>query len=292
MKLKWKHAAACALVMATAAMALTAHPAGASAAEKPDTDAYADAVVTLVNEERAAAGLNPVQAVPVLNDAAEVRSAEIVQSFSHTRPDGRSCSTILGDNNIQWRTTGENIAYGYASPESVMDGWMHSSGHRANILNENFEYIGVGVVYEGGTLYWTQVFTGGVELADSYIPGESVPSVPSQPEVKPEQPSVPETPTEAPSAPSVKPVQPSVPDADCSGTNCSIGEVCPVVICPDGNCKLTDVIGLLKGNCSPSGINGNCSNIGNLLNAANCNGLNAANCNISTLMGLLTSCNK
>lgn len=282
MKLKMKQAAACALVMAAAAAALSVHPAGASAAAAPDTAAYADAVVTLVNAERAAAGLDPVQAVPALCDAAEIRSGEITQSFSHTRPDGRSCSTILNDRNIQWRTTGENIAYGYSSPEAVMDGWMHSSGHRANILSENFDYIGVGVVYEGGTLYWTQVFTGGVELSDAYIPGETV--------TAPESPSTPETPS-VPETPSL----PSVPDADCSGTNCNIGDVCPEIICTDGSCNsISDLIGLqkyLSGNCSLSDLNANCSSIGNLLNAAGCNGLNASNCNISMLMGLLT-CNK
>lgn len=279
MKMKQKLAAACALVMATAAAALAAQP--AAAASVPDMDAYADAVVALVNEERAAVGLAPVQAVPVLNDAAEVRSAEIVRSFSHTRPDSRPCSTVLNDNNIQWRTTGENIAYGYASPEAVMDGWMHSSGHRANILNGNFEYIGVGVVSEGGMLYWTQVFTGGVELTDAYLPGESaVPSAPEQPEKPAETP-------ENPSVPSV-----SVPEVtECAGADCGIGDVCPVIACENGSCTVKDIVGLqkyLSGNCDLSDLNGNCGNISGLLSVMG----GGSDCSLSTIMGLLSSCGK
>ena len=55
---------------------------------------------------------------------------------------------------------GENIAYGQSSPEAVMNAWMNSSGHRANILNADFDKIGVGVVRSGGRLYWVQLFAG------------------------------------------------------------------------------------------------------------------------------------
>ena len=60
---------------------------------------------------------------------------------------------------ISYRYAGENIAKGYRSAESVMNGWMNSSGHRANILNVNFGKIGVGYVETNGTTYWTQMFT-------------------------------------------------------------------------------------------------------------------------------------
>jgi len=58
-----------------------------------------------------------------------------------------------------WMALGENVAYGYGSVESVMAGWMNSSGHRANILNANFTHVGLGrATAANGTLYWTQVF--------------------------------------------------------------------------------------------------------------------------------------
>ncbi len=147
---------------------------------------YAQEVVTLINQERTAQGLTPVENLPALNQAAGIRSQELVTNFSHTRPDGRSCSTVLNDNNISWHTTGENIAYGYPDPSSVMNGWMHSSGHRANILNASFDAVGIGVVSQNGVLYWTQIFTGGAEISDSYQP-EFNPSEPVQNITFPEQ---------------------------------------------------------------------------------------------------------
>ncbi len=60
---------------------------------------------------------------------------------------------------IKYRTAGENIAKNYFSAQSVMNGWMNSSGHKANILNPSFGKIGVGYVNINGTTYWTQMFT-------------------------------------------------------------------------------------------------------------------------------------
>ncbi len=119
---------------------------------------YVLRVVELVNEERAKAGLNPVTLDTAASAAALVRAKETVQFFSHTRPDGRSCFTALTEQGIRYRTAGENIAYGQRSPEEVMEGWMNSSGHRANILGESFTSIGVGYYQENGVNYWTQLF--------------------------------------------------------------------------------------------------------------------------------------
>lgn len=119
---------------------------------------YVLRIVELVNEERAKAGLNPVTLDTSASQAALVRSKEIVKSFSHTRPDGRSFTTALKEQGINYRYAGENIAWGQRSPEQVMDAWMNSSGHRANILNENFTHIGVGYYQENGVNYWTQLF--------------------------------------------------------------------------------------------------------------------------------------
>lgn len=122
------------------------------------THPYVLRIVELVNIERANAGLNPVALSTNASAAALVRSKEIVKSFSHTRPDGRSFTTALKEQGINYRYAGENIAWGQRSPEQVMEAWMNSSGHRANILNANFTHIGVGYYQENGTNYWTQLF--------------------------------------------------------------------------------------------------------------------------------------
>ena len=128
----------------------------------PDTDAlsYAEQVVALVNAERAKAGLNALTLDTEIESAALIRAKETEISFSHTRPDGRSFSTVLSDNGITFRGAGENIAWGQKTPEEVMNGWMNSEGHRANILNPNFTKIGVGYYQNAaGRNYWTQLFT-------------------------------------------------------------------------------------------------------------------------------------
>lgn len=131
---------------------------GTSGENKPLS--YAEQVVKLVNEERTKAGLSPLIMDEDLTSAANVRAKEIKQKFSHTRPDGSSFSTVLTDQGIRFRGSGENIAWGQKSPEQVMNDWMNSDGHRANILNKNFKNIGVGYYQdEMGTRHWVQLFT-------------------------------------------------------------------------------------------------------------------------------------
>ena len=137
------------------------------AQENPDEDApeesggvqeAAEAVASLVNAARRDAGLSELELDADLCAAAQARAQEIAQSFSHTRPDGSSCFTILEEFGVSYRAAGENIAMGQRTPEEVMDGWMNSSGHRANILSSNYTQIGVGYVAQGN--YWTQLFIG------------------------------------------------------------------------------------------------------------------------------------
>ncbi|WP_286167014.1 CAP domain-containing protein [Clostridium sp. D33t1_170424_F3] len=133
--------------------------------ETPDTDtdmlSYAEQVVKLVNQERAKAGLAPLTLSQPVASAAQVRAKEITQSFSHTRPDGRSFSTALTEQNVSYRSSGENIAWGQKTPEQVMQGWMNSEGHRKNIMNAKFTSIGVGYHRNAsGVNYWTQLFIG------------------------------------------------------------------------------------------------------------------------------------
>lgn len=118
-------------------------------------------VVDLVNKERKAAGLSAVSAENVkLANAASVRAKEQATSFSHTRPSGKSWTTVLTDYGISYRAAGENVAYGQQTASEVMNAWMNSAGHRANILNGNYKEIGVGVYYKNGTYYWSQIFIG------------------------------------------------------------------------------------------------------------------------------------
>jgi len=122
--------------------------------------AYAQEVVRLVNIERENAGLAPLTLDETLCAAAQVRAEEIDTEFSHTRPDGSSCFTVLKEMGISYRACGENIAKGSPTPERVVQGWMNSAGHRANILNENFTTIGVGVHEDAaGVMHWAQMFT-------------------------------------------------------------------------------------------------------------------------------------
>ncbi|MCI8454077.1 MAG: CAP domain-containing protein [Lachnospiraceae bacterium] len=133
---------------------------------KPDTppadssqDTYANQVVLLVNQEREKAGLSPLSINTTAAGAAMVRAQETERSFSHTRPDGRSFSTALTDAGLTYRTSGENIAYGQRSASEVMNAWMNSSGHRANILNADFTEIGVAHYKNAsGVDYWVQLF--------------------------------------------------------------------------------------------------------------------------------------
>ena len=90
--------------------------------------------------------------------AANIRVGEIAQSFSHTRPDGTPCFTVLEDCELSFLTAGENIAQGYATAQEVMAGWMQSEGHRVNILNGGFSMLGVG--YDAATDSWVQIFAG------------------------------------------------------------------------------------------------------------------------------------
>lgn len=125
-----------------------------------ENQSFAMRVIELVNQERAKEGLPALVYDAGIEKAALVRAKETEQSFSHTRPDGRSFSTALKEAGVTFRGAGENIAYGQRTPEQVMEGWMNSPGHRANILNKDYKKIGVGYYRNAnGVNYWTQLFT-------------------------------------------------------------------------------------------------------------------------------------
>ena len=126
----------------------------------PDNSIAVEQVVNLVNSERAKQGLEPLTLDTKLTKAAQVRANEIEVAFSHTRPNGSNFSSVLTEHGINFRGSGENIAWGQRSASEVMNAWMNSSGHRANILNSKYKSIGVGYyVNNNGRIYWTQLFT-------------------------------------------------------------------------------------------------------------------------------------
>ena len=120
-------------------------------------------VVSLVNSERAAQGIAALQNDSKLSEIAQQKAEDMAknQFFSHTSPTYGSAFDMLKAAGYSYKTAGENIAMGQKSAASVMDGWMHSSGHRANILHTSYEKIGVGyAVSADGTPYWVQIFAG------------------------------------------------------------------------------------------------------------------------------------
>jgi uncharacterized protein YkwD len=138
------------------------------AADTPPPSNFAEQVVVLVNVERAEEGCNPVTMHPQLNQAALAHSEDMALNdfFDHTGSDGSSVTDRMeAAGYVNWLTAGENIAAGQTTPEAVMTAWMNSPGHRANILNCDFEDIGVGYYHhpddDGSEVwyhYWTQVF--------------------------------------------------------------------------------------------------------------------------------------
>lgn len=142
---------------------------------------YADTMVVLVNEARAAEGIAPLYAVPVLYEISQTRAEEISQYFSHNRPDGSGFYSILDEYNIFYGAAGENNAAGNSTPEATFEQWRNSSGHWASIMNPDYTHIGVGVWYAEGDIYgwyWEQMFIANDEgFDDQYLPesNEAVP---------------------------------------------------------------------------------------------------------------------
>lgn len=121
---------------------------------------YEQQVVDLTNQERAKQGLPALKVDLTLGKVARQKSSDMQKNnyFSHTSPTYGSPFDMMKKFGVTYRTAGENIAKGQRTPQEVVNAWMNSSGHRANILSSNFTHIGVGYVAEGN--YWTQQFIG------------------------------------------------------------------------------------------------------------------------------------
>ena len=136
-------------------------PAEDTGSEPADTvAAYEQEVFDLVNQIREENGLEPFVYNETLAETARAHSQDMIDRnfFDHTNPDGKSPFDRMRDNGLSYSMAAENIAVGYPSPEAVVEGWMNSEGHRANILG-GCEELGVGLALGGHYgYYWTQCF--------------------------------------------------------------------------------------------------------------------------------------
>ena len=117
--------------------------------------------VQLLNDLRQSKGLRPLAWNPnsALQSAAQLRAQEIEEYFSHTRPDGSSCFTVLKQYGLTYGHCGENIAYGtYLSAEGATELWINSPGHYKNMINPDFREIGLACYVSGENIYWVQLF--------------------------------------------------------------------------------------------------------------------------------------
>ena len=117
--------------------------------------------VKLLNQLRQSKGLQPLSwdSNSKLQAAAQLRAQEISEVFSHTRPDGSSCFTVLKQYGLRYGHCGENIAYGTnLSPEGAMDLWTNSPGHYKNMVSRDFREVGLACYVKGGNVYWVQLF--------------------------------------------------------------------------------------------------------------------------------------
>ncbi|APC65561.1 hypothetical protein AAV35_14100 [Salimicrobium jeotgali] len=127
-----------------------------------EVSAFEREVVELTNEKRAAYGLPPLELNEELSRVAKQKSFDMHENsyFAHQSPTYGSPFNMMNMFGLNYQYAGENIAAGQISPEEVVEAWMNSEGHRANILNENYDEIGVGYVDSDGyyVTYWTQFF--------------------------------------------------------------------------------------------------------------------------------------
>jgi len=119
---------------------------------------YEKEVIRLVNEIRAKNGLGTLKEDWELSRVARYKSQDMKNNnyFSHTSPTYGSPFDMMKKFGISYRSAAENIAKGQKTPQEVVNAWMNSSGHRANILNKSYTHIGVGYVKSGNI--WTQMF--------------------------------------------------------------------------------------------------------------------------------------
>jgi uncharacterized protein YkwD len=129
-------------------------------------DTFDQQILDLVNQERAKVGADPLSINEQLDQAADLHSQDQanMNKMDHTGSNGSELGDRIQGEGYQFSTAAENIAYGYEDAEAVVAGWVGSPGHYENMVNPDFEEIGIGYGASGdGTAYWTQDF--GAEMA-------------------------------------------------------------------------------------------------------------------------------
>ncbi|WP_051671664.1 CAP domain-containing protein [Oribacterium sp. P6A1] len=141
-------------------MAGTAAGFGMSGESETDRKSYEEIsgeVYAMVNAYRAENGKNALLLNGTLSGVAMKRAEELSRNYSHIRPDGSRCFTLMKENGYSYIVAAENIAFGQTSSGEAFVTWINSSGHRRNILGD-FTEIGIGVYKNNGTYYWVQEF--------------------------------------------------------------------------------------------------------------------------------------
>ncbi len=129
-----------------------------------DVQNFVELASVQINQMREENGIPPILTAPLLQEMCGQRAEELITLYSHSRPNSMPWYTILEEYGINMNCmAGENIAAGYNTPESVVEGWMNSDGHRKTILNENYDYFAVGVYYKENDpdyyfYYWDLIF--------------------------------------------------------------------------------------------------------------------------------------
>ena len=124
------------------------------------SDSRRQSMFELVNQARAEYGLEPLEELPLLSDIAQQRAVECTTYYSHWRANGTKWDSLLAENGLKRSVRAENLAYYYTTAAQALNCWLSDPWHRANILNPEAKYIGIGCCYSGGTYYWSQLFIG------------------------------------------------------------------------------------------------------------------------------------
>ncbi len=132
----------------------------AQACEIPSAKAsVAREVITYTNALRAQKGRPPLKVSGTLTDAAQKHACYMAakRKMSHRGVRGSNVADRVNAEGYRWRTVGENVAFAYPTPRSVVDGWSGSRGHRRNLLTPKVTEIGIGLAQDGGRNYWVMV---------------------------------------------------------------------------------------------------------------------------------------
>ena len=153
-----------------------------AAASGSDAQTLRDSVeifCSMCNDARVAQGLQELYIAPVLVDYAQARAEELPVMFSHTRPDGSKCFSIMKNDGFFYNASAENIAAGGFDAVETFHQFMNSSGHRKNILTDSYTHIGTGFCYDPDAApdpdkisygyYWSMLLIGTYDMHDTPV---------------------------------------------------------------------------------------------------------------------------